>query len=987
MGNLTAKTSGEIASFMSPSVTNIKSLKVHFSPKQLGTGDPSPENVREIVGWDGVEVNGSGKNLIPLQTDESYWSIKGWVNNNGSITLNSGYRACDYQKALPNKKYILTSDSSMWLGICFYDEAYNEIVFNQKNNTIVTLESPQNTKYYRIYATYRNNALFQLEISSDATSYEPYQGNNISYQWKLPDEYQEVEWIQSTGEKQFILLPYGFEETDTITITASIDTKYATDGFIIAPTTWNNNKNRFAMVGVYGGVYGVGYGNRSTSGTRLVPLTNNDGNMHTWAFANKIFDITDLGLSINVSDAQFGGVTSNLKLFYGYNKNIDGKLSYYKHVKLNGEVYEFIPCYRKADAEIGLYDIANNVFYTNDGTGTFLKGNDVNKTFYGGYIDLISGELVEEWGMFTVDEPDTIWRVNHPARITAAFPRKYIFSSRTMPRKSMCTIIPERSSVDFNYGYLDNVSSIEKDHVLFLNYTGNGSGWSELFGEEATNENVKEHLQEIGFAICATLATPITHQLTPTQLQSFVGQNNFWSNADYVEIEYDLIETEDIQKCRKKIMLNQPHTESVIGDVANFTTNMKAPLKECKVYFNPIQEGSGDPSPDNVRNIIGWDGVNVGLPKEYQEVEYIESTGTQYIITDIPIQQPVTIYIDVMPLSGSNDQAFFTTGYEASPHLVRIGTGWYAGRIQNYYQRYYTLGASNSMETNTKHHAEVYLSQGLQTAVLDGTQLPNTSNTHDSTLLPIDGNKINFFMFAEGRLRASGKIDALFKSYARIYALKVDNADSTIGNFIPCYRKSDGEIGMYDTVSKTFYTNSGTGTFLKGDDVNTIIGNVNWLNEIGTVYGGYVDLVKGELVGNWIKRDLSEMSTINAPNTSLDEPWNHRFVIENWDYNNSGWDKASGRRNFIIDNIANDNKGKTNFTAVGIDNSPIVYIYDNTISTVEEFKTKYKEHYICYEIKFPIRYSLTPQQLLTFKGENNIWSDTNGQTEVKFWTH
>lgn len=194
---------------------------------------------------------------------------------------------------------------------------------------------------------------------------------------RLPSEYQEVEWIQSTEEKQFILLPYGFEETDTVTITASIDTKYSTDHYIIAPTTWNNNNNRFAMVGVYGGVYGVGYGNRSTSGTRLVPMTNNDGDMHTWTFANKIFNITDLNLSINVSDAQFGGVTSNLKLFYGYNKNKDGKLSYYKHVKLNGEVYEFIPCYRKADAEIGLYDIANNVFYTNDGTGTFLKGADV----------------------------------------------------------------------------------------------------------------------------------------------------------------------------------------------------------------------------------------------------------------------------------------------------------------------------------------------------------------------------------------------------------------------------------------------------------------------------------------------------------------------------------------------------------------------------------------------------------------------------------
>lgn len=194
---------------------------------------------------------------------------------------------------------------------------------------------------------------------------------------RLPKEYQEVEWIQSTGRKQFILLPYGFEETDTVTITASIGTEYQTDRFIIAPTTWNNNNNRFAMVGVYTFRYCVGYGDRATGTTRLEPITQNDGDMHTWTFANKFFEITDLGLSIDVSTVTFGGVTSNLKLFYGYRDNINGKLSYYKHVKLNGEVYEFIPCYRKADAEIGLYDIANSVFYTNDGTGTFSKGADV----------------------------------------------------------------------------------------------------------------------------------------------------------------------------------------------------------------------------------------------------------------------------------------------------------------------------------------------------------------------------------------------------------------------------------------------------------------------------------------------------------------------------------------------------------------------------------------------------------------------------------
>lgn len=41
-------------------------------------------------------------------------------------------------------------------------------------------------------------------------------------------------------------------------------------------------------------------------------------------------------------------------------------------------IRDFIPCYRVADNEVGLYDIVNNQFYTNQGTGSFTKGPDVN---------------------------------------------------------------------------------------------------------------------------------------------------------------------------------------------------------------------------------------------------------------------------------------------------------------------------------------------------------------------------------------------------------------------------------------------------------------------------------------------------------------------------------------------------------------------------------------------------------------------------------
>ena len=43
----------------------------------------------------------------------------------------------------------------------------------------------------------------------------------------------------------------------------------------------------------------------------------------------------------------------------------------------NTLVREYVPCYRISDNEIGLYELVNNVFYPNNGTGTFNKGNDI----------------------------------------------------------------------------------------------------------------------------------------------------------------------------------------------------------------------------------------------------------------------------------------------------------------------------------------------------------------------------------------------------------------------------------------------------------------------------------------------------------------------------------------------------------------------------------------------------------------------------------
>ena len=54
--------------------------------------------------------------------------------------------------------------------------------------------------------------------------------------------------------------------------------------------------------------------------------------------------------------------------------------------------------------------------------------------------------------------------------------------------------------------------------------------------------------------------------------------------------------------------------------------------------------------------------------------------------------------------------------------------------------------------------------------------------------------------------------------FGRVYYAKIWDNDALVRNLIPCYRKTDNAVGMYDTVNGVFYTNQGTGEFLKGAD-------------------------------------------------------------------------------------------------------------------------------------------------------------------------
>lgn len=183
-----------------------------------------------------------------------------------------------------------------------------------------------------------------------------------------------------------------------------------------------------------------------------------------------------------------------------------------------------------------------------------------------------------------------------------------------------------------------------------------------------------------------------------------------------------------------------------------------------------------------------------GLPKEYQAVDYIESNGLQYInLGGISPETNIEIKMSVAELTG--DRVFFGI-YPPAFSLGEI-TGKWRGNIQG--------NPLVDIEQDKVYIAKYLYSSGVW--IINGESIGSAS-----TILP---EPVNCYLFARNR---EGVLPSQLSSLiGRIYYFSA--LGNTNLNLIPCYRKEDDVIGMYDTINGVFYTNSGTGTFIKGENI------------------------------------------------------------------------------------------------------------------------------------------------------------------------
>ena len=194
---------------------------------------------------------------------------------------------------------------------------------------------------------------------------------------------------------------------------------------------------------------------------------------------------------------------------------------------------------------------------------------------------------------------------------------------------------------------------------------------------------------------------------------------------------------------------------------------------------------------------------------DYQQVEYIESTGTQYIDTGIKCSQNMSCEIENNFNELSGTQLF---GAYSSPKRTHYG-------IVN--DKIYMPSVENSATTE-----HIFLTDiNYHTFFLSSTVYKYDNEIIANGMFEFT-NGLNFYLFARNK---NGTVSNYCKSKMTKAMFWINN--ELIKNFIPCYRKSDNKPGLYDLVNNEFYTNQGTGNFEIGKDIdsgetiNTIIIN------------------------------------------------------------------------------------------------------------------------------------------------------------------
>ena len=197
------------------------------------------------------------------------------------------------------------------------------------------------------------------------------------------------------------------------------------------------------------------------------------------------------------------------------------------------------------------------------------------------------------------------------------------------------------------------------------------------------------------------------------------------------------------------------------------------------------------------------------LPEGYTQVEYLESSGTEYIdLGDVLDTSTDDIEIEMQLVQADAPTNFFGARANTTSSAYSLAT--LISDDVNYWRWGWKNVSNTSSVTVDLNKHILKIDHTNNTLSLDGIVIETKGSAVANIVTPTTPT-----LFA---IHAT-TTQTLYLSPVRISAFRKWRNGELVQFVVACRRNSDNVLGMYDLVSNTFLTNAGSGTFTAGSDV------------------------------------------------------------------------------------------------------------------------------------------------------------------------
>jgi len=201
----------------------------------------------------------------------------------------------------------------------------------------------------------------------------------------------------------------------------------------------------------------------------------------------------------------------------------------------------------------------------------------------------------------------------------------------------------------------------------------------------------------------------------------------------------------------------------------------------------------------------GQNEFNLKFASNLKATDYIQSNGSQYINTGYVVSSnklriefaaefPSTP--NDISLFGSNSSNYDLVPYTWQSYGTRVFKHW-VGTSDGILSVPYSTGVNTVVYT---------LQSGTLTCSING-------NSYSSSFSGSIITGQNFYIFGKNDAGSSAEKGNGYK----LYYFRIYDNDVLVRDFVPCYYRSNSStVGLYDTVTRTFYSRSGSGSLSKG---------------------------------------------------------------------------------------------------------------------------------------------------------------------------